>query len=430
MKQTIYILLIGLLTPTLAAQAGDIRLELPAQAGEPIILLYKQGVKEEIIFNGTLDEQGSLTIHSPGSYTGIASLKIGSEMQIDFIINGESPVLRNGAFEHSPENESLQRWFPENVSRKDKLAFTSRLLWLYPESDAFYPALKQEAERLGKEQEEFETMLEASPLYAAKFLKLHSFLNNEVRALGYMDSVQMCSVREYVREKLDIKALFTSGLWFETINGLLAMYDTEMPFHEEFISDMSLLLKRSPNDRVYTTLAENLFEICEAMDWQVQGDQLAYFLLNDQRIVEPQGKLKLLFEMYRLKKGEAAPALTQRSGVADQVRNDKEKILIFYESGCISCQMELENFIINYPSFQNLGYEIISIAADVDKEQYHRLADRFPWKEKYCDYQGMDGPDFQNYGIIATPTIFVIDQEGIIEGRYARLQDLSMFMIE
>lgn len=420
-----------LLNGLMSVCANTIRLDFSKHPDKLVSLTYKYGTKEEIVFNGTTNDKGQINMEIPqqhADYVGMASLKVGDNIQIDFIVNNENPVLKsdeeqfNSAtilFENSPENENLQKWFTENSVRMEKMSYASQLIRFYKEKDRFFPALKKELETLEKEQIAFDGMLRTSDLYVAKFIQLHVFQNNGVNALVYMDSLQTSMVRKHILEELDINALFTSGLWFNTLNGLLAMYDKEMPFHEVFIDDMSVLLKRAGNDRVYTGLAENLFEICEAMDWQQQGEQLVYFILDDKRIVSPQGKLKRLLDIYKLRKGNPAPALMQ-----GKLSDKKQNILIFYENGCISCQTELENFVINYSDLLENEFEIITISADMDEEMFHRLADTFPWQQKYCDFKGFESTDFKNYGIIGTPTIFLIDNEGIIQGRYARFKDL------
>jgi hypothetical protein len=78
----------------------------------------------------------------------------------------------------------------------------------------------------------------------------------------------------------------------------------------------------------------------------------------------------------------------------------------------------------NYPLLQERGLRVISIAADPDDETYRKNADLFPWTDKYCDFKGFPGENFVHYQVFGTPTIFVIDKEGIITGRYAQLTEV------
>jgi hypothetical protein len=80
----------------------------------------------------------------------------------------------------------------------------------------------------------------------------------------------------------------------------------------------------------------------------------------------------------------------------------------------------------NYSLIKAKGYDVISVSADLDKETTEKTSNVFPWKEKICDYKGFEGVNFENYGIVGTPTIFVTDKEGTITGRYARLADMGI----
>ena len=63
------------------------------------------------------------------------------------------------------------------------------------------------------------------------------------------------------------------------------------------------------------------------------------------------------------------------------------------------------------------------ISADKDKNIFENTTQQFPWSNKYCDFAGFEGDNFKNYGVIGSPTIYLIDENKIIEGRYARLED-------
>lgn len=250
-------------------------------------------------------------------------------------------------------------------------------------------------------------------------MQYHNFLNIKVGGLVFADSSAMASMRTYVRDSLDVNGLFSSGLWFATLNGLLALYDNDIPYHKDFITDMSLLLERTANERIYNTLAENLFAICESTGWNDLEEQLAYYLINSGRIQNPTGKLKMLMTLFKLGKGSKAPGLLQGTLPAGNT------LLVFYETGCGPCENEMQQLKGNYPLLKEKGYEVVSVSADTDADVFRNTADAFPWKSKYCDFKGFDSPDFNNYGVIATPTFYVI-KDGVVQARYARLVDTDL----
>lgn len=432
MKKILLLLLLAVNQFGISAQT--VAIDFSYNPGKEVSLCLKNGTACDTIWTGKLDDKGKAVADLRGkadNYAGMATLTVNiyPPASLDIIISGEENVLvscmeeyphgGNTIFTGSDENESLQKWFMGQAVRQQKIGLLSEAESMYKKEDAFFPLLVQEKLALENEQSAFEKELISSKLYAAKFMQYHNFLNTKVGGLLFADSLAMTSMRTYVRDSLDVNGLYTSGLWFATLNGLLALYDNDTPYHKHFISDMSLLLERAGSERIYNTLAENLFAICESTGWNDMEEQLAYYLINSGRIQNPTGKLKTLMTLFKLGKGNKVPDLLQ--GTLPKGNT----LLVFYETGCGPCENEMQQLKGNYPLLKERGYEVVSVSADVDTNIFHNTADTFPWADKYCDMKGFDSPDFKNYGVIATPTFYVI-KEGILQGRYARLVDTGI----
>ncbi len=412
--------------------AQMVTLDLPAHKERAVVMMLRQGTRSDTIFNGTLNNKGQAIIPIPKEYKdyrGMAAVQPAHPGALfEFIVAGENVTLscpdlypngENVVFKNSPENTALQKWFAEQSVRGQKIGMLSELLRLYDKGNILFPLMENEKKIQEKEQVAFEKELKVSSLYAARLIELHNFLNSKVAGLAFADSKQMDQVRQYITDTLDVNSLYTSGLWFDMINGSLAIYDMRTPFHYDFVHDMANLLNRA-DDKVYTTLAENLFAICESTGWNDLEEQLAYLLINDGRIKNPTGKLQMLMNLFKLTKGSKVPELAQ-----GKLPKGKS-LLVFYESGCGPCENEMQQLKGNYPLLKQKGYEVVSVAADTDADVFRNTAETFPWKQKYCDLKGFDSPDFRNFGVIGTPTFYVIDEKGILQGRYARLQDTSL----
>lgn len=412
--------------------AQSVAIDLPFHPGRKLVLSLKNGTRNDTIFSGNLDDKGQVVVSIPKqykSYRGMAALRPEHPgAYFEFIIAGEDMILKceeeyphggNVTFSGSPENEALQRWFTGQAKRQQKIGMLSELLRLYDNTDKLFPLMEEEKTGLEAEQAAFEKELTGSNLYAARFIGLHNFLNRDIAPLVFADSAGMAKTRRYITDNLDVQSLYTSGLWFDVLNGSLALYDIKAPFHYEFVNDMSKVLNRA-DDKVYNHLAENLFAICESTGWNDLEEQLAYFLINDGRIKQPTGKLKLLMSLYKLNAGSKAPGLSQ--GVLPKSKT----LLVFHETGCGNCTTELQQLKDNYPLLKEKGYEVVSVSADMNRETFDNTSASFPWKQKHCDLQGISGTDFRNFGILGTPTIYLIDENGIVQGRYARLQDTGI----
>jgi predicted DCC family thiol-disulfide oxidoreductase YuxK len=424
------------LSVTQIVVAQQIEINLPAHKGQQLTVALKYGTRSDTIYHAALDDSGRAKIVLPKEhrgYRGMATMKTGEYAIFDFIVAGEDFALScteeyphgaNVTFSGSSENASLQSEFIAQHRRRVKLDLLDELLSNYDEADWFRPELTKEYRTLQSVQSLFERELRESPLYAAKFIRYYNFMNREVGNLLLSNPEQMAQVRTYVCDSLDVDGLFTSGLWFGTLNGLLALYDEGTPYHSDFIKDMSLLLKRASTDRIYAELAENLFAICESTGWGDLEEQLAYFLINDGRIGEPSGRLKMLMTLFKLSKGNRVPKLTFGALPKGKVA------LVFYETGCTACANEIEQLKSNYSLLQERGYEVVSIAADRDQQVFESTSESFPWKAKYCNYRGFEGDDFKNFGVIGTPTFYLINEKGILQGRFARMEDVLKRIID
>lgn len=432
MKRILFIYLFA--TASLSISSQSVSLDFSFHPSKEVSICLKNGIACDTVWQGKLDDKGKATADlrdKAKEYAGMVTIGVYNNpaASIDIIISGKEDVRvscaeeyfhgGNVTFAASPENESLQRWFILQTKHQRKIGMLSETQKMYTPEDSFYPTLLQEKQILESEKAVLDKELASSKLYAAKFMDYYDFLNTKVATLVIADSLGMSSVRTYVRDSLDVDGLFSSGLWFPTLNGLLALYDNNAPYHKDFITDMSLLLERAGSQRIYNTLSENLFSICESTGWNDLEEQLAYYLINSGRIENPTGKLKMLMTLFKLGKGSKAPDLLQGTL---PVQNT---LLVFYETGCGPCENEMQQLIGNYPVLKEKGYEVVSVSADVDANIFRNTADRFPWEGKYCDMKGFESPDFKNYGVIATPTFYVI-RDGMVQGRYARFADTGI----
>ncbi len=414
----------------------SVRFNLPAQKDKTLYLLAAKGVQRDTVFSGQINEKGSLVFtpskDSPLS-SGVISLFIKPDVSFEFIYSdkenatlhseGEYIYVQNTHFHGSPENEFIETRFVEQMQRREKLMFTEHGMQLFKEDEALHKHLKEEKARLEQEQTAFETLLQqkSAELYAARLMQLQNLMSNYIARLEITtDTAELSLIREHVLTHLDTETLFRSGLWFPVINGMLELYYKESPFYGNFGSDMAILLQRTLSPEVFLALANDAATICNQYSWNMDEAALSIYLSESGRLINPQGKLKQMLNIYKLQPRMKAPALA-----GADLSTQGKTLLVFYESGCNSCDNEISQLIGNYPVLKGKGIEVISIAADSDQTIFENTSRNFPWPTKLCDLQGFEGENFKNYGIMGTPTFFLIDEKGVIQERYAQLQEIS-----
>ena len=415
-----------------------VKFDLPAQKGKTLYLVACKGIKRDTIFSGKINEKGIL-IFSPSKAnplsSGVVSLLIKPDIHYDFIYSdkenftlhseGEYIHTQNARFDHSPENDFMASKFVEQMEYMNKIMFLNQGMQLYKPEEKLYPFFKEEKSKLEQQQAAFETMLqqESKNLYSARLLTLQNLMNNYVgRLQTTSDSTEYARIREHVLQKLDMETLYSSGMWFPVINGMLELYYKESKYYGQFGNDIVTLLQKTQSQEVFLALANDAATICNQYSWNIDEAALSKYLSQSGRITNPQGKLKQMMVIYRLQPGMSAPEL---SG-AGLNKKDNGTLIIFYETGCNSCDNEIGQLIGNYPVLESKGIKVISISSDNDKAIFENNAKRFPWKDKLCDFKGHEGENFKNYAVIGTPTIYMIDKNGMIQGKYASLAEMAL----
>ena len=418
-----------------------IRFELPEQKSKTLYLVASLGIRKDTLFSGTIDEKGVL-IFTPSQSkpltTGVLTLVIKPDISLDFIYSteenmtlrseGKSIYGQNTKFENSPENDFISTRFAEQMQRKEKIMFCEQGLNLYKENESLCKFLKGEKDSLSQQQTVFEAMLqnEAPKFYAAGLLQLHNLLNDYVgRIQVTSDTTELANIKEYAISHINTDALYRSGIWFAVINGMLNLYFKDAPFYGQFGNDVVKLLQKTQSQEVFLALADNASTICSQFSWNADEAVLSKYLLLSGRVTNPQGKLKQMLMLNKLQPGMPAPPITGTNDKTIDFAKDKKTLLVFYESDCGNCEVVMKQLVENYSELKDKGIEIVSIASDRDLTGFENTARNHPWQKKICDLKGFEGNNFKNYAIIGTPTIYLVDEKGIIQGKYAGWDEIT-----
>ncbi|WP_165689794.1 peroxiredoxin [[Flexibacter] sp. ATCC 35103] len=413
-------------------QAQTVKMSLPKFAGKEYHYSLIQGDKKDTIAKGILNTTGNITLTLPASqksFKGVAQFTINQDVSIDLIMNNENftissneaqPTIENTKFTGSIENnflrESLQQ---KKISEKMELIKAS--LQLYDKDDVLYPVFDKEKIQLTQEFMTQQAEVKNSLLYAARMREMLNFLGG----IGNKpDMTQEDLIKEYspfVRNNLDIETLYTSSLWSPVIENWLNMQLFGVKNDEVLLEDTKAIFSRIKSNTVYTAFAEKIVGLFSKNGKDDLVNVIGQYVSQSGRVEKPGNNL--LSAMNNLDNGAMAPAL--KTGRSEKIIKSKT-LLLFFESGCNSCENEIHQLLGNYQILQQKGYEVISIAADLTVNAGDGHNHEFPWKEQLLDFKGFKGVNFENYGVIGTPTFFVIDEKGKITGRYARLIDTGI----
>jgi thiol-disulfide isomerase/thioredoxin len=444
-----FVLALMLIVFSLSVSAQELTLKLSQHPNKQAVILAVHGVRKDTIGTILLDKigKGSIAFKTKQPLAGLVNLTLKDKAQLsyDFVLSPtESPTLicdmeyvytQNTKIINSPENDCLNRWFENVVQYKQKISFNQELSKLYQPENLFFKNLATEKQIVEKQLQKLTDSISQSSLFTAKYMQFK--LAQEEKLAKVWESDERRSTAKNYFTQIDFDALYGSSLWFAIINSCIEAYMKESQYHETFGADVVGNLKRIKNQQVYEELIDAATSITAKFAWDKDEEAIVDFMIKDKRIKNPKGKLLQLIQSYNVFIGKKGPDLVLTNLAENKPTttvlktdrlNSKYSLLVFYQSDCGHCETAIAGLKSNYPGFVKKGVKIITLAADMDEQLYKTTAASFPWKDKFCDGQGMNGINFKNYSVMGTPTFFLLDSKGIIVQKPATIEELVVWM--
>jgi hypothetical protein len=422
MKLPIHLLAITLCySGTISAQ--QIEFSFPALPEKKIHLYYSEGNHLDSLL-AVSDKQGAGKVRLPEGYMGFIRVYIPGAGSVECI--GGEPLLKiegNEAFigkEHvrfpgSCENSFLYHMFNEKELNLNRNAWIRFGMELYDSQSAIYKLLEKENKANENQMLSIDAQMKESGLYASALLDIMDYINRIDAVVSMGDTLPFRQVKAYFHKQMDWKALYTSGRLWQLVHIYYArLFEQETLYAEDIIPLFGQL-----QEPVRSALLETAYETCEKAGWDTAKESIVSYIYEHNIKLDAQnGNLRRILSSEKTKRGK--PAFPVK-GLTD---NNFEGItfILFYESGCDYCMVQLEELKKQYSLLHKSGVRVVSVSADTDERVFEYHSRSFPWEDKLCDYKGFMGENFINYAIIGTPTIFVIGN-GVIIGRYSNLPE-------
>lgn len=221
-KRSFFVCLIFILPFLLNAQTIDV--SLPKEANKEYVFILNKGIRQDTIQKGTLSFSGNITIHIPENdrgYTGMGLLQIKDNAPFSFIVSENDFSVEQGEdskyiFKGSPENTYLYSVLQDKA---------------VPASD--------------------------TTLYASNFIDMVRYMHQLNRAIQTGNLKDKSEARMYALHKLDMDRLYTSGIWYNVIDGLIRLNTDQQTLGQ----NMNEILGRIKSQEVYEHLVNNLITI-------------------------------------------------------------------------------------------------------------------------------------------------------------------------
>ena len=428
--------------------AQELSLKLSQHPNKQVVIVAVHGVRKDTLGTVQLDQNGigTLAFKNKQPLTGLVNLTIKDKQYLsyDFVLSPtESPTLicdmeyvyaQNTKILNSPENDCLNRWFDNAAQYKQQIGLNQELSKLYKTEEPFLKKLETEKQRIEKLLQRLSDTINQSTLFAGKYMQLK--MAQEEKLAKVWESNETKTIAKIFFTQIDFDALYGSSMWFAIINSCMEVYTKESLYFGTFGADVASNLKRIKNQQVYEDFIDATISVTEKFSWTKDQETIVDFIIKDNRIKNPTGKLEKIIQSYQLTIGKKSPNLTLTNTVGNNntttvLKTDalksKYTLLVFYQSDCGHCETAIATLKTNYKDLVAKGIKIISIAGDLDPAAFTKTAASFPWAAKYRDVGGMNGVNFKNYAVIGTPTIFLLDSKGIIVQKPATVEELVKF---
>lgn len=452
MNNNIRAAIILTLGSSLMATAQTIRMEFPHFAGKTYDLILFQGDQQVKAIQDTIPASGKFEMKIPKEYepyTGMSRWLITNSAEgggLDIPIPGhdfsvscliEKPSKEEDfVYKNNTDATMLNTLFREQKTIISRGESVNAVLKTYDRSDKSYPLFQQEYARQQQAYSTFQQDLKNNKAYAAKVLNIFGSTMGVGTELQSTEEAKAKNIADYLANDLDFSVLYTSGHWTNIISAWVDIHTLVLQDKKAFAADFAKIEKKT-NNKLFNDFAGRVAYFLTQKGKDDYVATIAKTVKDSQKIRTYEGSMSAYIKAVV---GSQAPDIILKEHIGKpEDHNHKTTILksselagksfnktlvIFYESGCGPCENLLQQLPGNYENLKKKGIRVIAISADKDQQIFLNKAKDFPWKDTFCDYDGREGINFQNYGAIGTPTIFLIDRSGLIEAKMAGLDEV------
>jgi thioredoxin-related protein len=445
-KQLIYAVV--LLLASFGIQAQTINIEFPYFAGKTYDFKIVQGTKQILLQNDTIPKGGKVQLTIPEKYKGYKGMALWYITNsrdgggLDLVINNEDfsvtcldsiPSSKSIVYKNTKENIFSNSNFQEQQAifeKHDAMMYATRA---YDKSHKLYSVFEKEYAVIIEAYNQYVKALKNTNLYAARFREITN-ITMGIGSINTQDeNLKAQNINDIIVNQIDYSVLYTSNHWAGIINNWVQLHAMVLKDDKQMIKEARTLLNRMPNNQIYTDFVNSLtYELTKA-----GKDNIIAALMQEIKAGNKLQNYNAHLSIYEKDLTGKAPNLeiiehTDDANGHSQVEKTidlakmkgKHTLLVFYQSGCGPCEELMAGLKTNYKELVAQGLEIVSLSSDLSEDVFKNAAAQFPWENKYCDLKGVGGINFENYAVIGTPTLFLIDKKGMILQKMATVTDV------
>lgn len=428
----------------------------PELKGQQVKLLGFSGFDVQPIDSTIVSGQGDFKLTYVASNKGMGYLSTTDNIPYVVALTGEDIQL-HGKDLSTPdsiitvsgkENKVFTQYVQEYLKREQALYAWRYLQKLY-ETDALlgkqkHPKqdIKLEIARIKKEDSDFLKSLDPQS-YVRWYMPICNLVNS-VATIAQHRSEEIPETLAAFRS-LDYgdARLYNSGLLKEVIENQFWLLENmgqplDLVYKEMTMSIDVILTSLEHHENTFNEITKYLFNLLERQSLLKASEYLALKVLT-QNSCTVNDDLSKQLEAYRaMKKGNTAldivfsgdvykngTIIKSPSSLSEMQSN--YKVVIFGASWCPKCIEEFSQLLPLYQKWQSKGVEVIFVSLDTDTKAFQSFISIFPFIST-CDYKKWETQAVQDYYVLATPTLFLLDSNQKIILRPRSIKQLDTWV--
>ena len=430
--------------------AQEIHLFFPHFAGQNYVWKIFQGEKELTVRSGKIAPDGGVTLIMPETYQnyrgmtrwmlkkggGLDMIYVGKAFSVECL--SEHPDPKNIIYKDNPENDYLSAQGQRLQTILKKLGAVNHLLQAYSADEDLYKTALKEQERLRLKFEQTQKDRSHSPLYAARFGEIVDFTRGVADKVYENQKDHIRYFNDFVTYTMKFLALYTSGHWDRVMNNWVMMNIRAKDGDVVFEKKLNTTMDRMKQDKILGAFAQTVVPLLV----QKGKDELLP-VIADQLNTRPQAMAQLtnatkqMISSFKILTGQKAPDLVFKAPLLTQAgKSDTDvalktenldaahTILLFYKGSCALCEDALIVLANRYKWLKKNDVRVIAISGDDSENGFEKKRKYHQWPDNYCDFNGMDGVNFRNYVVMGTPTLYLLNKNGIVLKKSAMADEI------
>jgi len=453
MKSIIVFIVVILFSSNLWPQEFSINGSIPGTENSKVYLMQILGEKQAIVDTAIVTDNGSFEfIVEKGFPVGMYQIIGGTKQRIEIIFNNENIRFVSSGSENGDNVQVIESvenliWFDYLYSKglsQYKMDVIETVLANYPEGDEYFNISKEKYKQVRDDfiKRTNELSNNNPNTIASKFIKT----DKPVFAPIELNESQK---QEYLIEHHFDNVDFNDTILLHSnlLNSKIVSYFTlfqgagmkKEVFEDKLMVAVDTVLQRAlVNQDVYESVVGFLIKGFEAIGFErglehiAEQNQLDELCVNSERKAQLENKLELI---KKLSIGKIAPDFSTKDIEGNQITLSEIKsettILLFWASWCPHCT----DIIPVLKEYYNAGtpetLQVVAISVDQNEKDYRNSLKEhgLDWMN-IAELKGWDGAVVEQYGVAATPTIFILDKDKKILAKPTNENSLRKAMSE